>query len=429
MQKKWMIAGAVALVAGGGMPWIVGQVTEKQWQLATQEVNRSQPLFQLNTEDYRRGYLNSQVHGEITLLNPETGESRSFGYRGNITHGVTGSLLDLAPADGWQPEGADWFSGSQPSLTVETRLWGSAVMNLDVPDTRLTDPNTGEVLQSSAGRLELGVTDAGASVDASMDWPSVRLTGPQAEIEVSGVRLEQTMAHLIGDVWTGDADFSVDTVSVTPRDDETVKVQGIAVLASTTATDDGERIDSTLDLSVRKAGTESASYGPHQFVVSLENFETASWNAFSEALSSMQTASLDPATPPQARIEQQMMAMQVLNKALRDLSAAGFSLSVPTLTMATPEGDIRGHLTIRHPELSAQEKAAMLMVMHRLTGELDVSMPLALAEEYPEIRMQVAPMIKQGWLVQDGDRLVVNATMKDLMVNVNGQEIPLPPLL
>ena len=43
--------------------------------------------------------------------------------------------------------------------------------------------------------------------------------------------------------------------------------------------------------------------------------------------------------------------------------------------------------------------------------------------------MQVAPLIKEGLLVRDGERLVMDGRLQDLVLNVNGVEIPLPPLL
>ena len=124
-----------------------------------------------------------------------------------------------------------------------------------------------------------------------------------------------------------------------------------------------------------------------------------------------------------------MAAMQQINLALRELASAGFSVGMPHLSLSTPEGVVTGNVTVRHPELSAYERAGMLMVMQRLTGDMQLSVPSALAENYPSVRMQLAPMIKQGLLIEDGDQLVMKAVMKDLMVDVNGMEIPLPPLL
>lgn len=429
MQKKWMIAGAVVLVAAGTMPWIVGYVTEHQWQLATQEVNKSQPLFQLETDDYQRGYLNSRFHGVITIINPDTGESQTVGYRGNVTHGVTGSLVDLEPADGWQPEGADWFPDARPSLTVETRLWGTATMHFDMPEMDVTNAESGETLKTSGGRVTVELSDGGNHAEAQIDWPTLAMTGPKAEIKVSGIHLEQSMDHLTGEIWTGGGDMGMKALSVALPSGEVLEMKGLVIEAETAANDDGSRIQSRMDLGIDSVGAQGESYGPHRLVVSLENLETKSWNAFGETLSGLQELALDQSTSPQAQFEQQMMAMQQVSTAMRNLAASGFSIGIPTLQVATPEGEISGQMVIRHPELSEQEKSNMLMVMQRLTGELNLSMPVALAEEYPEVRMQVAPLIKQGVLVQEGDRLALNATMKDLEVNVNGQEFALPPLL
>jgi hypothetical protein len=71
----------------------------------------------------------------------------------------------------------------------------------------------------------------------------------------------------------------------------------------------------------------------------------------------------------------------------------------------------------------------MLMIMQRLTGSLNFSLPVALAENYPELRMQVAPLIKEGLLVQEGDRLVMRGQMQEMVLDINGVALPLPPLL
>jgi len=60
---------------------------------------------------------------------------------------------------------------------------------------------------------------------------------------------------------------------------------------------------------------------------------------------------------------------------------------------------------------------------------MELSIPLALAENNEAVRMQTAPLIKDGLLITEGDRLLLKATLKDLVLNVNGRPIPLPPLL
>ncbi|MEC7378090.1 MAG: DUF945 family protein, partial [Pseudomonadota bacterium] len=125
MNAKWMIAGAGVLVVAGALPWGVGYVTQQQWQQATQEVNNSQPFVRLETGEYQRGILGSEVMGTVSLTNPDTGESRRFDFQADVTHGVTGSLMDFEPLGGWSAKGAGWFPDQEPKLTLETRLWGS----------------------------------------------------------------------------------------------------------------------------------------------------------------------------------------------------------------------------------------------------------------------------------------------------------------
>ena len=124
-----------------------------------------------------------------------------------------------------------------------------------------------------------------------------------------------------------------------------------------------------------------------------------------------------------------MASMGRLNEALLGLAAHGFEFGFSDLRVMTPEGEISGQAMIGHPALSEEERSQMLMVMQRLTGQVAFSLPVALAENYPALRLQLAPLIKQGMLVEQGDRLNLDARLEDMALNVNGVIIPLPPLL
>ena len=429
MNTKWMIAGAGVLAVAGGLPWVVGYATEQQWHQATAEVNDAQPFLRMETDNYERGILEARFRGSVNLINPETGESQKLAYRANVTHGVTGSLMDFLPEDGWAAGDSDWFSGEEPKLTLETRLWGTAVLELEAPQMTLTDPDTGETLASSGGLARIEVSEAGSQADALMVWPGVTLSGPDLDIQVSDFRLEQTMSHLTGEVWTGSGEIAVESVAVTPAAEAPFMLQGISVLSSSEPVNDGERLDSRMTFEVAGVSTADERYGPQRLVFALSGLDVAAWSNLTESLSSMQALAITQASGGPQQFEQQMAAMQQVNAAVRDLAAAGFSVGFPELTVTTPEGVIEGSARIAHPELTADQKAEMLMVMQQLTGKMDLSLPVALAEEYPEFRLQLAPLIKQGLLVEQGDSLVLDASMKDLVLDVNGVEIPLPPLL
>ncbi|MBW4934678.1 DUF945 family protein [Marinobacter sp. F4206] len=429
MQKKWMIAGASVLVVAGAMPWIVGFVTEQQWQQATQEVNRSQPFVRMETGDYRRGVLGSELTGSLVVQNPDTGESHHFDYRARVSHGVTGSLLDFQPVGGWSPEGTDWFPESQPRLTLETRLWGTATVELEAPTMTMTNDTTGESLSTSGGLARVEISDAGSRAEALMVWPALSLSGPEVDIRIADIHLEQNMEHLVGDVWTGAGELDVGSMVVTPEADEPVNFRDFSMTTTTEANPDRTRIDSTVTIELEEIVRADRGYGPHRVEFALEGLDVASWSSLTEGMSDLQSMVVQAGPSGGPEPERQLAAMEQVNKALRDLAAAGFSVGFPALSLSTPEGAVTGHAMIRHPELSAEDKAGMLMVMQRLTGEMNLSVPSALAEKYPEVRLQLAPLVKQGLLIQDGDQLVMQGVMKDLMVDVNGMEIPLPPLL
>lgn len=429
MNAKWMIAGAGVLVLAGALPWGIGYATQQQWQQATQEVNNSQPFVRLETGAYQRGIFGSEVNGTLSLLNPDTGESRRFGFQARVSHGVTGSLMTFEPEGGWSGLGVDWFPEAEPRLTLETRLWGTATLELEAPRMEIVDSGTGGSLSSSGGLVRVAIGEAGRSADALAVWPALTLSGPDAEIRLADLRIEQSMSHLTGEVWTGTGEMAVNSLTVTSAGTPAVTLEEMLLQSSTDAVSGGERLDSRLVFEIGGVTLADATYGPQRLVFALNGVSVAAWADLVAGFSAMQELAV--AQPPggQAQFEQQMEAMQQVNAAVRDLAAAGFSLGFPELLVTTPEGAVTGSAEVRHPELTAEEKAEMLMVMQRLTGNMTLSLPVALMDRYPDLQLQLAPLVKQGLLVQQGERLVMNATMNDLVLDVNGEEIPLPPLM
>tara|TARA_R110002096_G_scaffold169811_1_gene341669 strand:- start:6904 stop:8190 length:1287 start_codon:yes stop_codon:yes gene_type:complete len=427
LKTKWIIAGVGVLVVTGAMPWAVGYITEQQWQVVTRELNQAQPFVQLQTDDYRRGFFGSELDGVVTILNPESGEVRPIAYRAKVTHGVTGSFIDFQPVEGWAPEGADWFQ-EHPRLTLETRLWGTAVLELEAPAIAINNSESGESLRTSGGIARIEISDAGSQAEALVVWPQLTFSGPDMSVRVNDFRVEHNMTHLQGDVWTGTVEVSMASVALADAEGPPVTIEGLLARSSTEANADGQRLDSRLSIEAEKVRYEDQAYGPHKVAFALEHLDVASWSALTTSMAELQGMALAPDTDSQDAFERQMAAMGQVNTALRDLSAAGFSVGFPELTLDTPEGEVTGSLVISHPELTADQKAEMLMVMQQLTGEMNLSVPSVLAEDYPAVRMQLAPLIKQGLLVPEGDRLVLTARLSDMVVDVNGQEFPLPPL-
>lgn len=423
-----MIGSAVLLVAGVA-PWAVGYVTEQQWLEATEEVNQSQPFVRLETDRYERGVFSAEASGTLALMDPKTGETDQIGFKVAISHGVTGSLLAFSPKGGWQHEGARWLEDEEPSLTLETRLWGAAVVEFQAPPVSFEQPDRPESVSASGGFARVEVGRMGEQAEVLVVWPELSMLGPRAEVKLQDLHVEQSMALLSGDVWTGRGTMSLGALVVDSAELPAVSVSNVSFETRSEASNSGQTLDSEAVLAVDSVSIEDAEYGPHRVAVSVDHLDVASWNEFSSAMTDMQLLAMNAGADPRSSYQQQMAVMQRFNEAVRGLAANGFSVGVRELSLATPEGEIQGSLDVSHPELSEDERANMLMVMQRLVGSVDVTVPLALAEQYPAVRMQLSPLIKQGLLVRDGDELVMKGQMEDLVLDINGVQIPLPPLL
>ncbi|WP_292016579.1 DUF945 family protein [Marinobacter sp. HL-58] len=429
MKKQWMVAGVAVLAVGVVAPWAVGYVTEQQWQSVTTEVNAAQPLFHLETRDYNRGYLGAEFTGTLSVQNPDTGEEHEFEYQARVSHGVTGSLLDFSPPDELGSKVEEIFPDEPPRLTLETRLWGTAIVELTVPAVSVINEETGESfdLSESYGRAE--ISDNGSSADVFMLWPGAVIRAPDLRISIEDFRLEQTMAHLTGDVWLGEGDMSLSGFELAARDEPRLRLDDFALQSETYTDDDGKSINSETLVTLETMAVDDESFGPHRMEFVFSGLDVQSWGDLTSALTDMQTAAVSASGgDSRAVMQQQMASMNRINQAMLGLAGEGFSFGFPELTFATPYGPIEGEIMVQHPSLSDDEKDQMMMVMQRLTGNLDVSMPLALVEQYPDLGMQVAPLIKEGMVEQEGDRLRVEGTLEDLALDINGNLIPLPPL-
>lgn len=429
MNIKWMLAGAAVLVVGAGTPWAVGVVTEQQWQDATREVNASQPFFQLETHQYNRRLFGAEFDGTVRLQDPATGEVHELNYRGHATHGVTGSLLDFSPQEELSAFAAELFPEDKPRLTLETRVWGTVTLELKVPAINALNEETGESFNMSESWGRATITDGGNAADITLLWPGAVVRAPGTRISIEDFRLEQTVERLRGDVWIGDGDMALSGFEVAAEDHPPLRLDGFAIQSETKAVDGGERISSQTVMSLETVTTEGESFGPHRLEFVLNDINVDGWNRFMGAVTTLQTMGMDPSVDPQVAYQQQIDAMNEINEAAHMLAANGFSVGFPAISLATPEGEIAGEAMISHPRLSDEEKAEMLMVMQKLTGKLDMSLPVALAEKHPQLMLELMPLVDQGMVVQDGERFRLEATLKDLAVDVNGNVIPLPPMI
>lgn len=425
-----MVVGAVALALGAAAPWGVGYYTQQQWQGVESGFNDAQNILRLETRDYDRGYMNARVSGSVTVIAPESGEQHSFGYQARVSHGITGSLMDFSTTEDMGAEAEKFFPDEKPHLTLETRVWGTATVELTVPEVDVTDEVTGETLNIARAHGRVDIGSAGSELDIQVEWPGMTVTGPEMQIVVTDFRMDQALEHLTGDLWLGGGKVTLASLQVDAPEEPTMRMDGLSITSDTGATSDGKRLNGDSSIRLEKVAANGMEFGPHEIQLRFDGLDVASLDEISAAVNDMQQAAMTSAaeSDPQAAMQQQMQSFQRVSNAMLGLAAEGFTLGFPKIDLSTPQGPINGELIISHPELSGEEKSQAIMVMQGLTGNFDISMPAALVDENQALAMQVAPLIKRGMVVQNGDRLRMTGTLKDMALDINGNVLPLPPV-
>ncbi|SET61806.1 Uncharacterized conserved protein YdgA, DUF945 family [Marinobacter segnicrescens] len=425
MKKVWIIAGGVVLVAAVSAPWAVGKLTEQHWQSATEQFNASQPYFVMETESYERGYLGSEAHGQLFAVDPDTGERYPLGWTGDISHGVTSSTIDFDFdfADDAGMEAV--FPDEKPTVTVTTSAWGSSLVELNVPAIDYTDDSSGESLNVSASYATLNISEDGETLDARMQLPGLVLRGPDVRVSMENLNLDQHASLLTGKLWTGEATVTLDKVSVTSRDEPELVLEKLEMVSNSDADSAGEKFGLATTLTLDKVHYGDESQGPHTFRFGLSDVSVAAWNDMLEAVNQLQAMAVSGSDNPQQAFEQQMQATMALTGSIEAMMADGLSTSAE-LDLSSPDGPVTGRLVISHPEQADGEPVPLMMIARTIEGEMSVKLPRALADRYPELGEELMPLLIQGVLEEEGDFYVMEASLSNMMVNLNGNEMPLP---
>ena len=425
MKKTWIIAGGVVVAAAAAAPWAVGMLTEQQWQAATGDFNQAQPFFVMETAEYDRGYLESTIMGQLYVVDPDTGERHAVDWTGDVSHGITSSTIlfnfDLPEDDEFEKV----FPDEKPTLTVTTSAWGSSLVELDVPAIDYVDEQTGESLNVSQSYSTLEFSAGGDEMNLDMQWPGLVLRTPDMRLSMENLDMEQQATLLTGQLWTGEGSMTVAKVSVASRDEPEVVLEGLEIVSETKAVNDDQsfNLDSTMTLDKVSYGDEG--YGPHSFDLRMQEVDVAAWNELMEAAQTVQELSMAPGNDPQKAFQQQMQATMAMTGGLEKLMARGLTV-VTDMDISSPEGPVTGHLEVSHPEQPDKDRVPFMLIAQTIEGELNLKIPVALGERYPELGEQLMPMVIQGALVEEGEFYVMDASLKDMTVNLNGQEMPIP---
>lgn len=430
-MKKIIVAGGLIVAVGIAAPWAVGALTEQRWGQTEANLNSQQAMIQIETRNYDRGYSNASVEGVLRLQLPGAAQPIKLPWQGTVSHGLTGSEIDFEFSEGDSELVKKIFPDERPALSARINALGAVNLGLVVPAIALEDDASGNSVQISEVQARVDVLDGGEQLEVAMTWPGMVATDQEASFTLETVELNQSMTLLDGSVWVGEASLSLEHLVARLDDAPEAVFTNLVLDSETTAVDDDRRftVDSRLD--IEKLGAGDHASGPFLARFALEDVEIEAWNGLLNAASDLQMLNSTQVAglSRQAMMEQQMQAMNAVNAGLKQLVTRGMSVGFPEINLDFEEGGFTGSAMFSHPQLEASDVTPQTLIMEQLTGDVNLRLPAALIEAQPSLEAQLAPLLQQGFLVQDGDDVTLDARLEDMAVTINETTIPLPPVM
>lgn len=456
MKRGLFTAAALLAVVVLALPWVLGTKTQRVYETALARM-QEQGMRVIDNR-YRRGWLSSEASVRIGL---PPGAGRPIGasatpvqIKSRIDHGPWGLGSTRLPPSAALIESrvelpVPWLESSPLLLRTSVELDGSGTTEMRTPAVWLVSESAD--LQTGEGRGELKFAARFANVEARFELPSVSLSIPGGiRFDLRDLRVRAEGARWIGALYTGDGTVSLERAELRAPD-ASLLAQGLVATGMTTS-DDG-LLSMELTQRVDELSVNGAAYGPSQVSFSLRRLPGDALASFQQAMQELSAGALD-------RTLTVVAMAAILVEHLPSLLAEDPRLALKEVEISTPEGRIRGRLSLGTQGLTRQTLERPGAWLEHLAGECDLSVPRPLLlrllegwqrsqllETVPWSRQQtpVLPamldaeiataardrldvLVRQGWLVEEVGGLRTNAMLADALLTVNGKTIPVGTL-
>ncbi len=426
-MNKWLATGVisvVALMAAG--PYITGTVAQKKLASLVQLLDK-QPHIRASIDKYERSYLGARV--EI-LLQPEPATDADAAWRvvASLKYGVASlnaqAILQLPPQLQQDLHVRAALQNRPPvSVRAAASLLGVDMFLRSAPVTYSKEGVTAAIAPVEL-RLDAPVTmDA---VGAQVQWNGLTMKSGGEEFLISKFQLQQNSRKLTSHLWVGDLVLALENFEWrSPGTD--LRSSGMEI-RSTTQKTRGSRLKSELLVATNTLVLDDKTFHDQRLKLEVEGLAIDELENLIVAVERRDAAMAKVTTERPDR--EQMKQQEKLTKAVANAGSAflrkGLSIAVPEMQSTTPFGPLAGQGSLVQPAMEEADKAPLLT---RTQGTMSFSMPLQLLMLLPHGEEQVAALIEQNLMVQEGEYLKAEATLGDSMIVLNGQQIPVPPLL
>lgn len=426
-MKRITVAGLILLVGlAVAVPVVTGSLTRSSWGQMTDEFNRgAASAAVLENLEYDRGYLSTEILSKVTLDAPEVEEPVEVFLRSSIAHGLTSARIETRLDEERHQAALSLFDQDKPFLISRVHWNGDLESTLTVPG--VDRQKDGVTFRWAPLDADFAVRDSGDSASIHSSWAGLEVTQGANFLRLGQVSVAENMSRLAGEVWTGDVAFSVAELSANMAGSGRFSIENATLLARTLEQDDG-RLKNQMDVGVDAVEANGQSFSDIQMRFVAENFDVDATNQVLLAANRLNGISRDASAPEQAVRHLELFSDMM--DAVRTLMAHGLAVGIPTMVVNAPSGTAELEFHFSHPELDSAGRAAMGSIFQHSIGALRLKVPASMLEQLPvAFQQQLFQLYQQGVLLEKDDMFLMNIDLKGMTLNVNGQPIPVPPLI
>lgn len=419
--------GAIAL----GGPYISGTQAESQYHQAIASLNAQSGVTAIS-EGYEKGYLSAD---SVTLVRFDSSDlddeiPQEVRFKTHFSHGIYSvkAVSHLVLDDETTEELKEVLGEAQPLEVVTTvNLFGDASVVATTPKIDYVEPDGLEKVTISEFEMTVDVPSDLKQVTANIDWPGMSMTGEDGtDVTVGQFKMTQTGSQLTDYLWASDMTLTLDGVSAKEAG-QSFDLKNLKMSSVTEETTKG-RIDSGFDMSIDSVKLNGEEFKNQKLVFSLKDLAMVEFDALMETFDKLEETS--QITDPQQQAMAQMEQFARVGQDVTALFNKGLQIDISELFVNTPQGDVKGMLHIEQPESDVTVSAGPGALLQTTKGQMTLTAPALLLENAgPEMMQQLEGLLAQNLIVKDGEVYKTEAKLESMVININGTEMPLPPLM
>lgn len=414
-MKKSLIAAALVAATSLGATYYVGQYTQEQTELMIAQLNAQDAGVTAKIVSYDKTFLSAKANFELTMEQPDiTTEAVVMVVQSDIKHfpykAEINSVFSLANEE-LNQEIQEFFGTPTPLTSSDSvNILGqwSGVTTL----AAINYEDQGDNFKSSA-----------MNFDYQFDLKSMK---GQSGFNLASLEVNSIFSMKLSDlVVKGQFEQIKDTAlfvydyKLSLDSSEVRSIEGdfdMAKLVARVALQQGKKnstMASVLSVDIddyKIVSEENLAFSKVGLEVNVDNIDQASL----AALAQLQD---NPDSVDETLIQQ--VVLQLLNK--------GVDISISRLASTTPWGDIDANVKLSVPPEAINEQVLIngpQGALPVLDGEAKASLPAAMLT-VPQVGQNLNMALIMGILKQNEDKLTLDGSLKEGVLTVNGQTIPL----